>query len=127
MSDNPFAYYDDQRDAVILRLESGTEIAVMDPAEAESLGRELLAAADKRDTGYEEFLAQERGEEPHYPRTCILTGSPTEDPEDCTTHDHEDDSAEGHLLAAMEADTDEAAEAHLLAATEAPADEAERA
>lgn len=26
-----------------------------------------------------------------YPRVCILTGAPDEDPEDCTTHDHECD------------------------------------
>lgn len=28
---------------------------------------------------------------PVYPRTCILTGEPGENPDDCTTHDHEQD------------------------------------
>ena len=27
-----------------------------------------------------------------YPRTCILTGAEGENPEDCTTHDHEEDT-----------------------------------
>lgn len=62
MSDNVFAYFDETRQAVILRLESGTEVAVLNTDEAESIGNELLAASRQEDTGYEEYLAQERGE-----------------------------------------------------------------
>lgn len=61
MSDALLAYYDPTRGAVILRRESGTEIAILDHAEANSLGTEVIAAAHRRDTGYAEFLAQESG------------------------------------------------------------------
>lgn len=59
MSDFLFAYYDNDRDAVIVRLDSGTEIAVLDTDEAESLGDEILAASRRESTNYEEFLDQE--------------------------------------------------------------------
>ena len=62
MSDNTFAYYDADRDAVIVRAESGHEIDVLTRDDAASLGRELLAAAMRQETGYAEFLAQENGE-----------------------------------------------------------------
>ena len=64
MSDNLLAFYDTDRDAVIVRLESGTEVAVLDVDEAASLGDEISAAARRESTGYEEFFAQENGEDP---------------------------------------------------------------
>lgn len=146
MTDFPFAYFDDTRQVVVLRTMNGTEIAELSATDAASLGRELAAAASGEDTGYEEFLAQERGDQPSYgedepdeqaradaddaalrlaeaaePPVCILTGAEGENPDDCTTHDHEEPTTgEEHLLAATEADSDEDAEAHLLAASEAP-------
>lgn len=65
MSDNTFAFYDADRDAVILRAESGHEIDVLTRDDAASLGRELLAAAMRQDTGYAEFLDQENGDAQH--------------------------------------------------------------
>lgn len=59
MSDNLMAYYDDVRDAVVIRLESGQELAEFSRLEAESFGNEVIAAAHKESTGYEEFFAQE--------------------------------------------------------------------
>lgn len=32
------------------------------------------------------------------PPTCILTGADGENPDDCTTHDHEDDSAQSQVV-----------------------------
>lgn len=64
MSDHTIAYYDTARDAVILRTESGSEIDVLNREFAFSLGREIMAAALRQDTGYTEFLAQEREDAP---------------------------------------------------------------
>jgi hypothetical protein len=63
MSDNIFACYDAERDAVILRLESGGEVAVLSRDDAASLGREIAAASMRQSTGYEEYLAQEAGQD----------------------------------------------------------------
>lgn len=59
MSETTFAVYDADRDAVILRAASGHQIDVLTRDDAFSLGRELLAAATRQDTGYSDFLAQE--------------------------------------------------------------------
>ena len=59
----PIAYFDADRNLVVLRHENGTEFATLSPAEAVSFGQEVLAAGEGRSTGYEEFLAQERGED----------------------------------------------------------------
>lgn len=119
MSDNLMSYFDTDRNAVIICLESGSEVAVLAAAEAESLGNEILAASRGESTGYEEFFAQQNddgygsddpdeqaladaddalrvlaGDQPASTKdeqgACVLTGVPGEDEDDCTTHDHED-------------------------------------
>lgn len=52
----------------------------------------LLGLIDHvQDTAVVEGVATEKEV---FPRTCILTGKAGEDPDDCTTHEHESDSEE---------------------------------
>lgn len=53
------AFYDETRDAVVVQLQSGTEVAVMDLDEADGFADEVKAAARKQSTGYEDFFAQQ--------------------------------------------------------------------
>jgi hypothetical protein len=82
VSDNLFAYYDADRDAVILRLESGSEVSVLDRDDAHGLAREIMAASLRQSTGYEEYLAQETGDDTDEPDTDAVPypGYASDDP-----------------------------------------------
>lgn len=63
MSDFLMAYYDKDRDAVVIQLQSGAEVSVMDLDEASGFAEEVSAAARKESTGYEEYLGQHLDED----------------------------------------------------------------
>lgn len=80
MSMNLLAFFDPDRGAVVVLRESGTEVGLLDPVAAQSFAAEVLAASRGEVTGAEPSV--------YGGPTCTLTGAPSEDPDDCTTHEH---------------------------------------
>lgn len=84
------AFYDEVRDAVVVRKVSGAEVALLGCADAASFAEEVAAAARGESTGYEEFLDQEAGDASVAPGgACVLTEASMGSEDDCTTHEHE--------------------------------------
>jgi hypothetical protein len=84
-ANSPPSVFADDPDYTLARLAADLGLTEDDPMLDAAADAYVVAAAAAF------WRRCEEGASEDYPPTCILTGAPGENPDDCTTHDHEGD------------------------------------